>query len=83
MPQVSGVGDGNVIVQISGEGNSVQVGLARLTLTCYLMRGMTQRDLDWLSLCARAVPLIGREDELGKLARFVHSDRAMSPGCLK
>jgi hypothetical protein len=77
-------GQGNVVVQIVGDGSSVVVGYAYLTLTRYLNRRVApgQGDLGGeaalLSPYALSVPLVGREAVLAELWEWMGSGRPVS-----
>ena len=70
-------GNGNTIVQIVGDGNSVSVRHAHLTLTRYVARRVVRQDLDRLSPYTRSTPLIGRDTELANLQAFLNDQRPM------
>ena len=74
-PQASIAGDGNTIVQIVGDGNSVVAGHPHLTLTCFVNRRTVREELDRLSPYTRSTPLIGRDSELTNLHAFLIDPR--------
>jgi tetratricopeptide (TPR) repeat protein len=77
-------GQGNVVVQIVGDGNSVVVGYAYLTLTRYLNRRIPPGQGDpggeaaLLSPYALSVPLVGREAVLAELWEWMGAGRPVS-----
>lgn len=71
-------GTGNVVVQIVGDGNRVEVGHPHLTLTLYLARRQIRTDLDRLSPYTRSVPLIGRDREMASLWAFLDDPRPLT-----
>ena len=75
-------GRGNVVVQIEGDGNTVNVrGLAHLTLTRYLARRDRRPDaspLEVLHPYSYAIPRVGREPELAELWQWMQSDAPLS-----
>ena len=73
-------GNGNIIVQIVGDGNQVVVGHAHLTLTRYFNRRRLDpnRELDLLSPYSRSVPLFGREREQRELWDYLQSDKTVA-----
>ena len=77
-------GQGNVVVQIVGDGNSVVVGYAYLTLTRFLnrrvARGQEQprSEAAILSPYALSVPLVGREAVLAELWEWMGGGRPVS-----
>lgn len=76
--EASPVGNGNTIVQIVGDGNSVTAGSPHLTLTRFVARRQIRQDLDRLSPYTRATPLLGREEELVSLHAFLNDPRPLS-----
>jgi len=68
-------GDGNTIIQIVGDGNTVVPGRPHLRLTRYLTRRVVRVELDWLSPYCRSTALIGREHELEELQKFLNDPR--------
>jgi hypothetical protein len=72
-------GQNNIIVQIEGSNNAVNLkGLAHLTLTRYLTRRHIETDVDLLSPYTRSIPLIGRERELGELHAWLTNEKPIS-----
>jgi len=66
------IGNGNVFVQISGNNNSVQIGVPHLELIPVgkrIRRGQPRKDNDILAPEFQAVPLVGRETDL----QFLHN----------
>jgi hypothetical protein len=75
-------GQGNVVVQIVGDGNSVVVGYAYLTVTRYLNRRVAAGQGDpggrggaSLGLCALGPPGVGREAVLAELWEWTGAGR--------
>lgn len=68
-------GNGNTIIQIVGDGNTVIPGRTHLRLTRYLTRRVVRVELDWLSPYCRSTALIGREHELEELQKFLDDPR--------
>jgi tetratricopeptide (TPR) repeat protein len=68
-------GNGNTIIQIVGDGNTVIPGRPHLRLTRYLTRRVVRVELDWLSPYCRSTALIGREHELEELQKFLDDPR--------
>jgi hypothetical protein len=71
-------GQGNVIVQVLGNDNRVDLGRAYLRLTRYLTRRQTDSEIDLLSPYSRSIPLVGRELELAKLRTWLASGKPVS-----
>ncbi len=71
-------GNGNTVVQIVGDGNSVVTGHPHLTLTRYVARRQVHQDLDRLSPYTRSTVLVGREAELASLQSYLSGPRAMA-----
>ena len=62
-------GHGNVIVQIEGDRNTVNLrGLAHLALTRFLNLRDAKSDTDLLSPYSRSIVLVGREQEMAESA---------------
>ena len=84
------VGNGNYIVQIQGDGNSIVTSLPRLELT--RRRGLACRiemdpvtgkphEIDVIRPFTRSIDMVGRETELGRLARLAaQGDTDLSAG---
>jgi tetratricopeptide (TPR) repeat protein len=73
------VGAGNVVIQVEGDGNRIEVGLAYLTLTRYLpRRGRLNSDADQLSPFSRSIALVGQDNFLGDLWRWMESGQPIS-----
>ena len=75
--EASNVGDGNTIVQIVGDGNTVAAGRPHLGLTRYVARRQIRQDLDRLSPYTRSTPLLGREAELASLHAYLSDPRPL------
>ena len=75
--EASNVGDGNTIVQIVGDGNTVTAGRPHLRLTRYVARRQIRQDLDRLSPYTRSTPLLGREAELASLHAYLSDPRPL------
>ncbi|MDA1100744.1 MAG: hypothetical protein O2967_17370 [Proteobacteria bacterium] len=75
-------GDGNVVVQVSGDGNSVVVGYSYLRLTRFLNRRFSAlpdpTETDLLQAHSRSIALLGRETELSELWDWLNDGRAIS-----
>jgi tetratricopeptide (TPR) repeat protein len=72
-------GSGNVIVQILGNDNRVDLGRPYLRLTRYLTRReRVESDADLLSPYARAISLVGREREMAELRAWLASGRRVA-----
>ena len=81
MHQSSAVnGNGNTVVQIEGNGNTIVLGTPYLKLTRFeadQTGELTDLRLDHLRLLlptARAIPLVGRDEEMASLLQFVKDD---------
>ena len=81
MHQSSAVnGNGNTVVQIEGNGNTIVLGTPYLKLTRFeadQTGELTDLRLDHLRLLlptARAIPLVGRDEEMASLLQFVRDD---------
>ena len=70
-------GQGNVIVQILGNDNRVDLGRAYLRLTRYLTRRRIDSDADLLSPYARSIP-VGRQQEMTELQTWLGSGRPIA-----
>jgi tetratricopeptide (TPR) repeat protein len=65
-------GSGNVVVQIHGDGNTVDLGRPHLRLTLYeALAARSRSDAARLDAFARAVPLVGRHAERAQLDAFL------------
>jgi len=71
-------GSGNVIVQILGNDNRIDLGRAYLRLTRYLMRRRVDTEADLLSPYARSIPLVGRQQEMAELRAWLESGREVA-----
>jgi tetratricopeptide (TPR) repeat protein len=72
-------GQGNVIVQIEGDRNTVNLrGLAHLTLTRFPHLRDSKTDADLLSPYSRSIELVGREQEMADLHGWLQSDKRIS-----
>jgi hypothetical protein len=75
-------GSNNVVVQITGDGNTVVAGYAHLTLTRYLSRRLAAEELPdeaaILSPYSLAVPWVGREAALADLWGWMKGSRPIS-----
>ena len=80
-------GNGNYIVQIQGDGNSIVTGLPRLELT--RRRGLACRiemdpvtgkphEIDVIRPFTRSIDMVGRETELDDLHAWLHKETPMS-----
>lgn len=75
----AGTGSGNVVIQIAGDGNTVEFGRPHLCLTLHAVRSQrVAADIDRLVPFARAVPLIGRDEELADLRAFLAGPAAIA-----
>jgi hypothetical protein len=71
-------GQGNIIVQILGNDNRVDLARAYLRLTRYLARRRIETDADLLSPYTLSIPLVGRQPELADLRAWLGSDKPIS-----
>jgi hypothetical protein len=71
-------GQGNVIVQILGNDNRVDLVRPYLRLTRYLTRRRVDSDADLLSPYTRSIPLIGREQEMADPRQWLSSAKPIS-----
>ena len=71
-------GQGNVVIQILGNDNRVDLTRPYLRLTRYLTRRRIDFDADLLSPYTRSIPLVGREQELAELRAWLVSDKRIS-----
>jgi hypothetical protein len=71
-------GRNNIIVQVVGDGNSVVLGHAHLTLTRHLVHRTIISEIGRLIPYARALPLIGRDAEMTALWRWLDDPRPVS-----
>lgn len=79
MPQTAHVtGDGNTVVQIAGDHNTVVLGRAFLTLTRFDSQRRITHPLNALSPYARSTRLLGRGDELDSLRAFLNTPKPIS-----
>ena len=87
MQKASTAGNGNFIVQIQGDGNSIVTGLPRLELT--RRRGLASRiqtdpvtgkphEIDVIRPFTRSIDLVGREMELADLRAWLHKETPIS-----
>ena len=83
----STAGNGNFIVQIQGDGNSIVTGLPHLELT--RRRGLARRiqtdpvtgtphEIDVIRPFTRSIDMVGREMELDDLRAWLHKEPAIS-----
>ena len=83
----SAVGNGNYIIQIQGDGNSVVTGLPHLELT--RRRGLAShietdsgtgkpREIDVIRPLTRSIEMMGREVELADLRAWLHQEKPIS-----
>ncbi len=68
------IGDGNIIVQATGDHTQIVVGRAHLCLTRQDGRADPDSDLGLLKPFTRATPLVGREEENKSLDAFLAGD---------
>jgi len=71
-------GSGNVIVQILGNDNRVDLGRPYLKLTRYLTRRPVDSEADLLSPYTRSIPLVGRQQEMTELRAWLENGRPIS-----
>ncbi|SDP83330.1 Tetratricopeptide repeat-containing protein [Rhodoferax sp. OV413] len=71
-------GDGNTVVQIAGDHNTVVLGRVFLTLTRFDNQRRTSHLLNALSPYSRSTRLRGRDDELASLRAFLSSPKPIS-----
>jgi tetratricopeptide (TPR) repeat protein len=74
-------GQGNIVVQVIGDDNRIDLGRPYLRLTRYLARRVdaSQRsDAELLSPYSRSIPLIGRDEELADLRAWLASGKPIS-----
>ncbi|MDH3662311.1 MAG: tetratricopeptide repeat protein [Alphaproteobacteria bacterium] len=72
-------GKGNIIVQIEGDQNQVNVkGLPYLTLTRYLTRRGGESEAEILTPYSFSIPMIGRDDEMAKLDAWLDGPKPIS-----
>ena len=87
MQTTSTAGNGNFIVQIQGDGNSIVTGLPRLELT--RRRGLACRiemdpvtgkphEIDVIRPFTRSIDMVGRETELDDLRAWLHKETPIS-----
>ena len=87
MQTASTAGNGNFIVQIQGDGNSIVTGLPHLELT--RRRGLASRiqtdpvtgkphEIDVIRPFTRSIDMVGREMELDDLRAWLHKETAIS-----
>ena len=87
MQTASTAGNGNFIVQIQGDGNSIVTGLPRLELT--RRRGLACRiqtdpvtgkphEIDVIRPFTRSIDMVGREMELDDLRAWLHKETPIS-----
>ena len=75
---------GNIVVQIEGDQNTVQIGLRpKLLLTRFaaqrrIQTGKAYSELQQLSPYTLSTTLVGRDAELADLDRFLHSDESIA-----
>nr|WP_315240447.1 tetratricopeptide repeat protein [uncultured Albidiferax sp.] len=74
----SATGNGNTIVQIVGDGNSVVLGHPHLYLTRFEAHRHLATPLNALSPYSRSTHLQGREDELASLCAFLANPKPIS-----
>jgi tetratricopeptide (TPR) repeat protein len=69
------VGEGNTVVQIEGNGHTVVLGKPHLKLTRFEAdQAGKLTDIRVLLPTARAIPMVGREEEMANLLQFVQGD---------
>jgi len=69
----------NIIVQVEGDGNHLNVGLPHLTLIPPRKRAPRVRtEIDLLNPYARAFDLVGREKDMASLWEWLHSQRSIT-----
>ncbi|MEN9374370.1 MAG: hypothetical protein RIR79_1922 [Pseudomonadota bacterium] len=68
-------GNGNIIIQIVGDGNTVVSGYPDLALTRYATPPAIESDLERLSPYSRSIPLVGRATELADLWQFLENPK--------
>ena len=87
MQTASTAGNGNYIVQIQGDGNSIVTGLPRLELTRRRGRACRIRkdpvtgkphEIDVIRPFTRSIDLVGREMELADLSAWLHKETPIS-----
>jgi hypothetical protein len=71
-------GNGNIIVQIKGNGNTVAFGRPYLTLNNKWEFRRIAQDLERLNPSFRCTPLIGRQHEMASLQAFLDKPRPIS-----
>jgi hypothetical protein len=72
-------GSGNVIVQILGNDNRLDLPRPHLRLTRYLTRReRVETEADLLSPYARSIPLVGRKREMAELRAWLASGRPIA-----
>ncbi|WP_179953313.1 tetratricopeptide repeat protein [Desulfobotulus mexicanus] len=72
-------GSGNVIIQISGDGNHIDYKRPYLTLIPPKRRApRAEKEIDLLNPYSRSIPLIGRDANLKKLWEWLHTSRPIS-----
>lgn len=87
MQKSSTAGNGNFVVQIQGDGNSIVAGLPHLELT--RRRGLAShidsdpgtgkpREIDITRAFTRSIDMVGRETEMDDLRTWLHKDPAIS-----
>ena len=88
MTQTTGaVGNGNCIIQIQGDGNSVVSGVPHLELT--RRRGLAShietdpgtgrpREIDVIRPLTRSIEMVGREEELADLRSWLYQEKPIS-----
>ncbi|WP_186443132.1 hypothetical protein, partial [Desulfobotulus alkaliphilus] len=72
-------GSGNVIIQISGDGNHIDYKRPYLTLIPPKNRApRTEKEIDLLNPYSRSIPLTGRDANLKELWEWLHTPRTIS-----
>jgi hypothetical protein len=74
-------GQGNVCVQIVGDGNTVDLGMPRLTLTSgkqRIRRPELLSEVELLNVYRESIPVVGREEDLGDLHEWLGGEEAIS-----
>ena len=77
--QVKVDGNQNIIVQVEGDGNHLNIGRPHLTLIPPRKRAPKVRtEIDLLNPYARAFDLVGREKDMASLWEWLHSQRPIT-----